>query len=100
MPRKPREIEDRLKGKFGFIEAKARSSDHRWYELRLVGLPVILTKVSHSKAEIGSRLEAKIARQLRVTKRYLDGMIDCSNSSDDYQRQVREDPTPPFDVRF
>jgi len=51
MPRKPREIDEVLKSKFGFTEARSRSTDHRWYELRLEGLPVILTKVSHSKGE-------------------------------------------------
>ena len=100
MPRKPREIEDKLRNKFGFTEARAHSGDHRWYELRLEGLPVILTKISHSKAEIGTKLEGMIARQLRVTKKYLDGMIDCTNSNDDYRRQVTNHPTPPFDVRF
>ena len=90
MPRKPRDIEDKLKNKFGFAAAKAHSKDHRWYELRLDGLPILLTKISHSRAKIGPGLEAKIARQLRVAKSYLDGMIECRNSSDDYQRQVRD----------
>lgn len=44
MPRKPLEIEDKLKNKFGFTEAKAHLGDHRWYELRLDGLPVILNE--------------------------------------------------------
>jgi hypothetical protein len=39
MPRKPREIEDKLKNKFGFSEAKGHSTDHKWFELRLAGLP-------------------------------------------------------------
>ena len=100
MPRKPREIEEKLRSKFGFIEAKAHAADHRWYELRLDGLPVILTKVSHSRAEIGAKLASKIARQLRVSKKYFDGMMDCTNGSGEYRRQVREHPTPPFDVKF
>jgi hypothetical protein len=100
MPQKAREIEEMLKGKFGFTEAKSRSTDHRWYELRLEGLPVILTKLSHSKREIGTKLQGMIARQLRVRNAFFDGMMDCTNSSDDYRRQVRQDPVPPFDVRF
>jgi hypothetical protein len=100
MASKPGEIENVLQVKFGFIRAKGHSSDHHWYELRLKGLPAILTKVSHSKKEIGSQLAGKIARQLRVRKIYFEGMLDCTNSREDYYRQVRGSPFPPFDVRF
>jgi predicted RNase H-like HicB family nuclease len=77
MPRRPRDIETALQTKFGFVRAAAHSSDHHGYELRLPGLPLILTKVSHSKQDIGPKLEGKIARQLRVRKPYFDGMIEC-----------------------
>jgi hypothetical protein len=100
MPRKPRDVERILTGKFGFIEAKGHSSDHRWYELRLVGLPVILTKVSHSKSDIGPSLESKMARQLRVKKTFLGEMVDCTKDATDYERQIRAAPEPPWDVRF
>jgi hypothetical protein len=100
MPRKPREIERLLQAKFGFSPAVEHSSDHRWYELRLPGLPPILTMVSHNKKEVGRRLESKIARQLRVHRPYFEGMMDCTHACEDYYRQVREDPFPPFDVRF
>ena len=97
MPRKPREIENLLQTKFGFSSAKEHSSDHHWYELRLPGLPAILTKVSHTKKEIGPNLEGKIARQLRVRKPYFEGMMDCAYN---YYRQVRDAPFPPFEIRF
>ena len=100
MPRKPREIEQKIRNKFAFPEARVHSGDHLWHELRLEGLPIIFTKVSHSKAEIGAKLEGMIARQLRVNRRYLDGTIDCSHSSDDYRFQVRTSSTRPFDVGF
>jgi hypothetical protein len=100
MPRRPHDIEAVLQTKFGFVRASAHSSDHRWYELHLPGLPIILTKVSHSREDIGPRLEGKIARQLRVRKPYFDGMIDCTNTREDYYRQVRESPFPPFDIYF
>jgi hypothetical protein len=100
MPRRPRDIENLLQQKFGFSPAKQRSSDHRWYELRLPDLPPILTKVSHTKKEIGPVLEGKIARQLRVHKPYFEGMMDCTRSRTDYYQQVREAPYPPFDIRF
>jgi hypothetical protein len=100
MPRRPLDIEAALQTKFGFVRAFTHSSDHYWYELRLPGLPIILTKVSHSKEDIGPKLEGKIARQLRVRKPYFDGMIECHNSCEDYYRQVRESPFPPFDILF
>lgn len=100
MPYKPREIESKLLAKFGFGEAREHSSDHRWYELRLSGLPPILTKVSHSREPLSSTIESKIARQLRVQASFFRGMIDCTHDRQDYERQVREDPHPPFEIRF
>jgi hypothetical protein len=97
---KSSEIERLLQSKFGFSPAKGHSSDHRWYELQLPGLPVILTKVSHSKAEIGSNLESKIARQLRVRRPFFEEMIVCTKGLDEYKHQVQTDPYPPFDVRL
>ena len=94
MPYKPREIEQVLQGKFAFSPARGHSSDHRWYELRLPGLPTILTKVSHSRKEIGHTLAAKIARQLKVNKPFFDGMMDCTQSSEDYHRRLQEDIFP------
>ena len=100
MPRKPRDIESRLVNKFHFKEARSHSPDHRWYELRIAGLPVIMTKISHSKGEIGPRLEAMIARQLRVKKAFFQEMIDCTKGPDAYEAQVRDNPVPPWDVRY
>lgn len=100
MPRNPREIESLLQGKFGFSPATGHSSDHHWYELHLLGLPTILTKLPHSRREIGSKLESMIARQLRVRKPYYDQMMDCIYNREDYFRQVRNDPYPPFDIWF
>jgi hypothetical protein len=100
MPRRPREIEHLLQTKFGFSPAREHSSDHRWYELRLPGLPPILTKVSHTKEEVGRKLESMIARQLRVRRPYFVGMMDCTYNREDYYRQLRENPFPPFDYRF
>lgn len=100
MPRKPRDIEDLLQGKFGFSKARSRSPDHRWCELELPGLPKIATMVSHNKSDVGANLEAKMARQLRVKKPYFDAMMGCSRSREDYYAQVRESPYPPFEIGF
>jgi hypothetical protein len=100
MPYKPREIENRLQNKFGFTPAREHSSDHHWYELRLPGLPPILTKVSHQKADVGKAVESQMARQLRVRTPYFRGMMDCTRTREDYYQQVQDDPFPPFDLRF
>lgn len=97
---KTRELRSLLENKFGFRRAEGHSSDHVWYELELSGLPTILTKVSHGSREIGRKLEGKIARQLRVRKPFFRGMVNCTNDLDDYGRQVREDPYPPFHILF
>ena len=100
MPIKPKELENLLRNKFDFSPAEGHSSDHRWYELKLPDLPVILTKVSHSREPINQKIESKIARQLRVRKAYYEGMMSCKNSRDDYYKKVKEDPFPPFEVQF
>jgi hypothetical protein len=100
MPHRFREVRDSLIDKFGFSVPTGRSSDHKWVELVIPGLPVIATRVSHGRGEIGRKLEGKIARQVRVRNQFFRGMIDCTNSSEEYQRQVREDPYPPWDHRF
>lgn len=97
---KPKELENLLENKFGFNPSKGHSSDHRWYELKIPGLPKILTKVSHSRKPINTKLEGKIARQLRVRRTYYNGMISCQHSKNDYYQQVSTDPYPPFDVTF
>ena len=100
MPHKPEDIEKQLVNKFLFVASKERSVDHRWYEIRLPGLPIIATKVSHSKKDIGPKLESKIARQVRVRHPYFKEMMDCTKSCKEYYAQVRKDPYPPFDIKF
>jgi hypothetical protein len=97
MPHKPGVVESLLQTKFGFTPADSKSKDHCWYERTFQGLPTIRTKMSRHKEDLGKGLEGKIARQLRVRKEFYNGMIDCTNSSAAYEKQVRESPYPPFD---
>jgi hypothetical protein len=97
---KIRDAERQIQAKFGFEPAAERSSDHRWYKLRLEGLPVISTFFSHSRGDLSPMIEAKIARQLRVTRGYFIDMIGCTRAAQDYYQQVREAPVPPWNVRF
>ncbi len=95
MPVKPRVLESVLLTKFGFAEAPKKSDDHRWFELRLEGVAVIMTKVSHSTKDIGKGLEGAIAKQLRADKQFFRGMISCSNDRDSYYARVRAAALPP-----
>jgi hypothetical protein len=94
MPRRNRDVENTLLTKFEFTASK-HSDKHRWVKLQLPGLPVIATFFSHAKGDIGDVLWKKIARQLRVRTSYLNGMMDCHNSRDDYYKKVREEPFAP-----
>lgn len=100
MPRNNRDVEDCLLNKFGFTRSPNREAGHRWVEIRFSGLPVIATYFSHARGDINPVLWSKIARQLRVRAAFLNGMVDCNKNLADYEKQVREDPFPPFNVRF
>lgn len=100
MPYRNRDVEETLLNKFQFVPSRTRSDDHRWVELTLPGLPVIATYFSHARQEIDDRLLGKIARQLRVRRNYLNEMINCTKSREEYQRQVTDDPYPPWAHRF
>ena len=96
MSRRNRDVEDSLLTKFQFSKCDALGDDHRWVELKLEGLPAIRTCFSHAKETIGPVLWKKIAGQLKVRSRYLDEMIDCTKSQDDYYKQLKEAPFPPW----
>jgi hypothetical protein len=85
-----------LRHKFKFVTPAGHGDDHKWVELRLTGVPPIRTKVSHGAGEASKEIEAMIARQLRVSNAFFRGMIDCTNSCEDYYRQLETDPRPPF----
>lgn len=99
MPLKIRKFEQILQGKFGFVPAKHRSDDHRWYEKTIPGC-LLATYVSHGDKELSSNLEGKIARQLRVRKLFFQEMFTCEQDANAYHKQLQEDPYPPFHVRF
>ena len=84
MPIKTKELESKLVHKFGFELAKGKSVDHRWYKLVIPGCIPVMTKMSHGITELSTHLEGLIARQLKVNRKYLVGMIECTNSADSY----------------
>ncbi len=95
MPYKPLEIEGMLKTK---LKMSDENSDHKWFKLEIEGLPPIRTKLPNHKEDIRDGLESRICKQLRVRKLFFHGLMDCSKYKSDYEKQVRDDPYPPFDV--
>jgi hypothetical protein len=90
MPLKRGKVERQLKHKFHFVESKRHSSDHLWLEFKLPGVPVIVTKLSHSRDELRDPLINAMARQLGVKSQFFVGMIDCSKSEADYHRSLAD----------
>lgn len=95
MPYKPRQVKAKLTAKLGMTVS---NKDHTWLELRLNGLPPIRTKLPNHKEDIGPKLESRICNQLRIRKPLFCGLMDCTKYLQDYEKQVREDPYPPFNV--
>ena len=100
MPLKTRDLKRALTGKFDFAPADSRGQDHEWFQLRLEGYPAIFTKVSHGMREVTDSLLPKIANQLMVPRSFLLGMVECSQSREDYFARVRTNPTGPKAERF
>ena len=94
MPYKPIEIERMLARK---LKMTIHNADHKWFEMKLQGLPPIRTKLSNNKKDVGPGLEGMICRQLHVKKTFFTGLMDCTKSKEDYEHQVRADPNPPFE---
>jgi len=96
---KSKTLEQILCSKLGFtMSGSKRSKDHRNFILRIQGLPLIQTKLSHSRKDIGSGIQSKIARQMRVRPNFLAEIIDCTRNQDAYIHQLRTDPHPPFNI--
>ncbi len=85
---KPAEVERQLENKFAFAKSD-KHKDHRWFELKLPGIPVVTTFFSHSRDEIRPVLESKIARQLKVNSSYLRAMINCIRSCEEYYNHLK-----------
>ena len=88
MPRSARRVRRGLLQK-GFVLTESRHRRLRYY--RLDGDRTnVSTVMSHGSArDIDDRLLAKMARQLNLTRRQLDQLIDCSLSQADYDAMMR-----------
>ena len=75
----------------GFLLSESRHQRFRYY--RLDGDKTnMVTLMSHgSDGDIGDRLLAAMARQLHLTRRQFDNLVDCTLSQDDYEAMMRRD---------
>ena len=81
MPVAARVLASTLEHKFRFDPIQGR---HTKYRLVVDGQWVANTQVSHGWGEISDQMLAKIARQLGVSRKQLQLMVDCSISRDAY----------------
>jgi len=72
--------------------------DHTWFKLELDNLPPIRTKLSFHKEDINSEIESRICKQLRIRKAFFHELMNGTKNFDDYEKQIRTDPYPPFSV--
>jgi hypothetical protein len=90
MPRKARDLRHQLTSKFGFGAAQGRATDHAYFQLTVPGVPRVVTKLSHGKAEVRDDILALMAKQLHVTGPGFAEMMDCTMGLDAYRTHLVE----------
>lgn len=87
MPIKARDVEHSLPRK-GFLR---RQSKDIYFSFRFADKDWgISTFISHGANEIGDPLIAKMAKQVKLSKRDFVQLVECPMSYDDYLRRLRE----------
>ena len=90
MPRKAREVRRGLRRK-GFRETDSRHRKLEYYKLNGQEGGVN-TLMSHgSERDLGDHLLGQMARQIHLTRRQFDDLIDCRLSQADYEAMLRRD---------
>ena len=89
MPRKVREVLSGLKTK-GFFEDREGHHIFLIYETRDGFRTEIRTRVSHQSGggDLSDSLLAAMARQVKLSRRELEQLIDCPLSRDDYETKL------------
>jgi predicted RNA binding protein YcfA (HicA-like mRNA interferase family) len=87
MPKDARKVIRSLEDK-GF---KRRHGGDVFFHLYVEGHKTpIFTKVSHGEKEIHDRLLGAMARQLRLTRRELDDLVECPMTHGDFVQLLKE----------
>lgn len=87
MPVDRRDMQAALAGK---LNCARENRDHIWYFFTHEGHRVTATKVSHSGKQIHDGLVSAMARQLKMRKKTLLGIVDCSKGLDEYLEELRQ----------
>lgn len=73
----------------GFLLSESRHQRLRYYSL-CGDKTNLVTLMSHSSSrDVDDRLLAKMARQLHLTRRQFDDLVDCTLSQDIYEAMMR-----------
>ena len=91
MPRKVRQIISGMTAK-GFIEAREGHHVFLLYENSAGLLTDIRTRVSHQSGgnDVNDKLIGMMARQVRLSKRDFEQLIDCPLSQEAYEEKIGE----------
>jgi len=87
VPKKAREISGGLIRK-GFQERMGGDKYYQYYTIR-GQKTAIFTKMSHGKREYDDILLGQMAKQLRIDKKFLHGLIECPKSRQEYESYLR-----------
>ena len=73
----------------GFRVVESRHRQYRYYKMN-GGRTTVQTLASHgSGRDIGDHRLGQMARQLKLTRRQFDQLVDCSLSQPDYEAMLR-----------
>jgi hypothetical protein len=75
----------------GFLLTESRHRRFRYYKLDGDRTNVVTIMSHGSVRDIDDRLLAQMARQLKLTRRQFDDLIDCRLARADYEAMLRRD---------
>lgn len=68
-----------------------RQNDHAFYHLFVDGKKTIVsTKISHGEREITDSLLGMMARQVKLTRKQFNDLVDCPLEFDEYVKLLRK----------
>lgn len=86
MPKPAKDVTAGLQHK-GF---QLRENDHSFFHLFVDGKKTIVsTKISHGEKEISDSLLGMMARQVKLTRRQFNDLVDCPLTLEEYVKLLR-----------
>lgn len=87
MPRRAKEVEAGLLQKGFQLRQSKDAYFHLWHEGKKTA---IWTKISHGEREIHDGLLAAMSRQVKLSRRQFDDLVDCPLSKEEYISLLKE----------